>query len=188
MKKIIGIILLTTVLSCTTGKFDPGNIIIWQENRKLIWDDFKGKPVTNSEYVAVTNCDNVFVYKTYTDSIELKFYAYFSIFDSWVNTSYKNNSVLNHEQVHFDIAALYSKIEKKYFADNMHTYSKDNILVEIRKIHFSYRIQKDQMESLYDLETNHGTNYIKQIEWNKKIRDGLDTLNNITDKDLVFRF
>lgn len=97
--------------------------IVWSENRKLTWSDFKGKPDKNSAGSASTACKieirpvNVLVDEkgNIQNYKPLKAVALFFPDLSWVKK--KKTHLLLHEQLHFDIVELYSRKLNRKFAE-----------------------------------------------------------------------
>jgi len=104
------------------GLFLAGSDMIqWDENRKLTWDDFQGNPYSSSNptFHSTAYGATTYSYTTYDFSWEFSnaqgcYYKYTNIsstahFDkskSWVREGYVTDFVLKHEQGHFDIAQI----------------------------------------------------------------------------------
>lgn len=186
MRKIILLLLLTSCI--TTSKFSPSTIIKWSNDYKLTWQDFGGKTQLESDFSAVTVCDMVFVYEKYPNHIKFDFYAYFNKESSWSNKLYQDTATLNHEQIHFDIAELNSRIERQFFTKKIHTYNYDTIINDIRNMHMYFYSEKNKMETKYDLETDHGLNKIVQKQWSNAIKAGIDTLSEYSNSEIIYYF
>ena len=77
-----------------------------------------------------------------------------------------------HEQGHFNIAELFARKLRKAFAEynfNAHTVGKD-----IDKLFILNKQERNEMDALYDKETNRSQNGQQQVLWNKKIKSELD--------------
>ncbi|HEY5687587.1 MAG TPA: hypothetical protein VIS27_04695 [Yeosuana sp.] len=160
MKKTIALILLYTLIYNSTSCLSAQSIIPWSETTKLEWSDFKAPPNTDiigyaqTSYkieiqpsdVAVDENNNIQNYESL--SVVANFYPN----HSWVFK--KDDFLLKHEQLHFDIAGLYArkimlefdKLKKNKIADfdsYMSTYK--NLWAECRNV-----------QKKYDKETNHG--------------------------------
>jgi hypothetical protein len=142
--------------------------ILWQENRPLTWADFKGRPEQNSSYKALTKASihvGSFVFSRDSACFIVKCYFYPD--KSWVNISNPSLDLLAHEQLHFDIAELYTrKLRKRFleykFYENF--FGKD-IDIIYKRLYDEYIKVQEQ----YDKETDHSTVKVRQLEWSNKI-------------------
>jgi hypothetical protein len=174
MKKLITLILLYVLIYNSTNYLSAQSIIPWSDTKKLEWSDFKAPPNTDiigyaqTSYkieiqpsdVAVDENNNIQNYESL--SVVANFYPN----HSWVFK--RDDYLLKHEQLHFDIAGLYARkmslefneLKKKKIADfdsYMGIYK--NLWAECRNV-----------QKKYDKETNHGlladinNNWIKEIQ------------------------
>ncbi len=180
------------------------DLIVWDENRPLTWDDFWGEPPDIDEFGAEVNV-GVQQYLNVNTSHSSDFCEYavddvyvFALLDkkfSWAKeggTDYH----LKHEQVHFDIQEINARtmekklneelLEKKFpcpvkdgkFKDkwnNIESHEKaDAIVKEI--------IQKfEKMADDYETETDHSLIFERQIWWNDEIERLLEETKNFRD-------
>lgn len=169
-KKLILYVLIlfifTSITNAINSKIQDDNKILWTSERKLIWADFKGiVPATTEPFVVAITCYSIKVKYDFTDDgvLNYKIENYFFKNESWTITS--ENSVLAHEQLHFDIAELYARKIRKSF-DSLKI--KKNYDIETFKEIYHSKIKKcDDYQSLYDSEVTGNT--INQKKWNKKI-------------------
>jgi hypothetical protein len=155
--------------------------IAWSSARKLVWEDFKGIPDnsnTAKNIAAQTNCG--FQFNTYYPTLfgkpKLAVDNIFNCKLSWVREAQKNQQgLLAHEQAHFDLCEIYARKLRKEFAEaKMPAASIDYEALHIfKKVSADYIRQQD----LYDEETNHGLNTMKQNEWIKQIANELQELS-----------
>jgi hypothetical protein len=153
------------------------SILVWKEQVRLTWNDFKGPK--NVDYfgraqtshkieilptnVMVDENNRIQGYENLT--VEAHFYKY----KSWSNTTSLN--VLKHEQLHFDIAELFARKIKRKF-DELKVRNEANFEVywgEYSKLWSkcrSYQIQ-------YDSDTKHGNNKDRNVFWYNKIASEL---------------
>jgi hypothetical protein len=143
------------------------NTILWSNDRKLRWEDFKGVPDTShSVLVTVAGTTSVinFEYKTAKSMItSYNIEAIFIKNKSWTITS--DIQTLEHEQLHFDITELYARKIRKTF-DSLRSrknYIEDNYV----KVYNRNIMEKNELDDLYDNQV-YG-NYINQNKWIKKI-------------------
>lgn len=140
--------------------------IDWTPNRKLTWDDFKGKPdleefpnalaVTNSGISYESGAINVFK--------EGKIFIRCVFFNrgSWVIPEGKTDYVLRHEQIHFDITEIYSRMLRKEIQDANLT---PNNSVRIKAIYDNIMAQWEKRQARYDYQTKKGAKKETQEEW-----------------------
>jgi hypothetical protein len=154
--------------------------IVWSATRKLTWDDFKGnpKPISNTNVAAVSYCGFGFQSNRVTMFKKLKIYSK-TIFDcklSWVRPDQiERKDLLEHEQTHFDLCEVYSRIlRKKIEEKNLTVFNLNNEADAIFKE--IYALYLDRQE-LYEKETNYGLDRQKQIEWTIKVEKELTELN-----------
>lgn len=144
--------------------------IIWDENRKLTWEDFQGTPVRSASFVASTNTGINFGYSYTIKNNEVKVeYSVDSFFNpkkSWFVPGEVTQHILNHEQTHFDISELHARILRKRLANR--TFSK-RVKSEIERIYLQVEQQRKTMQRRFDAETDHSRNEKKEILWEKYI-------------------
>ncbi len=109
---------------------------------------------------------------------------YFFCKKSWKKESWISESVLRHEQKHFDIVELYSRKLRKQVQENH--YSSDNEL--IAKSDSLYAINDKAMDvyqDKYDDETDGSMNGEQQRAWEKKIMNEINELDAYKNKSFV---
>jgi hypothetical protein len=153
--------------------------IEWSD-RRLIWEDFKGKPraISNNRVGAQTYTQITYQsdYSTLITTPKIFTKAIFDCELSWVrNDQLSNSQLLQHEQGHFDICELYRRKLQKEFDTHKMTSTNLNILGnEIFRL--VYKDYNDRQE-LYEEETQYGLNAQKQQEWQNNIAKELNELN-----------
>ncbi|MGK6341293.1 DUF922 domain-containing protein [Chryseobacterium sp. DT-3] len=158
-----------------------GQKIIWQEDRKLVWDNFKSSVNRESilNVAAYTHCgwEYSVVKSTNPKSpVKIEITAIFNEDRSWKDVKKINDYILLHEQKHFDIAELFVRKFRKEIEEKIKTsgdYDK-NFKTVYSKISNDYK--KFQMS--YDRITQHGMNKEKQAEYNAIIAEELDNLKS----------
>lgn len=154
--------------------------IIWSANRKLTWDDFKGspKPISNTNVAATSYCGFGFETNRVALFKKIKIYTK-AVFDcklSWVaKDQVGRQDLLEHEQTHFDLCEVYSRILRKRIEEKKLTVFsiKNEGNAIFKEVYDSYLNRQE----LYEKETNYGLNRQKQIEWTKKVEKELAKLN-----------
>lgn len=163
---------LPLLLSFDTRKQD---IIIWNASRPLIWDDFRGKPekrfaAASTHYDILQNIRSL-----NPNEAQIKIEAVFFCRRSWKRKEWINESVLMHEQKHFDIVELYARRMRKDLA--LLKCSSMAVLNETAdSLYKLYDKEMDRYQDQYDEETDGSMNGDKQREWNRKIPDELHLL------------
>lgn len=155
--------------------------ILWDEYRRLTWNDFKS-PVSrkyNKNVIAYTHCGWEYSFVKSSDpkaAIHIEVKTFFDEDKSWKDARRINEDVLLHEQKHFDIAEMYARQLRREIAEKIKT-SKDydQYFKSIyQRISSEYRAF--QME--YDRNTEHGMNREKQSQYNIVITEDLDRLKS----------
>lgn len=161
---------------CSSFKKDgQKDILIWEENRLLTWDDFKGKPAKRFS-AASTHYDT---FKNLTDKKThalVEVLAVFYINKSWKKVSWINESVLAHEQKHFDIVELYARKLRRQIQERKYS-SYANLKTASDSLYDVMDKEMDVYQDKYDDETDASMNGEKQREWNKKIMDEIASLS-----------
>lgn len=163
--------LLVDVHYVTTDPSADKPVIFYTPNRKLSWDDFKGKPVAASEAAAITNAGFGFkmMFKSENNvaTLHLTVDCSFSVSDSWVKHNRKTPYILNHEQHHFDLAYLYAM----QFVHNLRAakYTMNDYTKVLDKIYNQCQADLTAAQNAYDAETNNSQLADQQELWDKKI-------------------
>lgn len=158
-----------------------GQKIIWQEEQKLVWDNFKS-PVNrrnNPDVAAYTNCgwEYSVVKSTNPKSpVTIEIRAIFTEDKSWKDVKKINDYILLHEQKHFDIAELFARKLRKAAAEKIKTSGDYDKLFKTIYNRISNDYKNFQIS--YDKDTRHGMNKEKQAEYNAAISEELDNLKS----------
>ncbi len=150
---------------CLFAQTSSNDQIPWEENRKLTWADYKGKPDPNADAAASTATYIGIEYSMKNNSFSYKITCSFSQTRSW--GLHKTDYILAHEQGHFDIAEIFARKlnkEMSQYVFNARSYQQD-----LKKIYDKVMLEKEKMQNQYDAETNHSIIKDKQEEWLKKI-------------------
>lgn len=156
----------------STNLQETDSYVYWN-SRKLTWDDFSGEVPENSKFSALTH--SAISLDFVGEGISLKF-TIETIFDqskSWKKKGV-NKYVLNHEQIHFDITEYHARLLRKDLKN--HTYSSlESIGEDVRNMFEKASNAANEMQLLYDEQTNHSLNKKKQAKWNKKMKKYLSS-------------
>jgi hypothetical protein len=180
---------------------DNAEPIEWSAARPLSWDDFVGHVPRgiDERRVAATNASLVWSYKYIVEwsrdacafritSIDSA--ALFNPDGSWVRPGHRTDSVLRHEQGHFDIAQLHKlrfETETREFLGGQRSCSGRNerqvtrsaereIARLVGTIYEDVWAQYRREQEVYDRETSHGINSSSQAEWTKNIASLLEAV------------
>ena len=147
------------------------NFIRWNDKEPLQWEDFGGKIKDTSWLDA--ECFAEIRYNYQFKSLKDFQFDVFANFDkntSWIRKESQSEALLKHEQLHFDIAELYSLRIKEIFENYRYT---KNFISEIQLIFNNKKQEYLSMQQQYDEETEHSINKKKQKEWEASVTDAL---------------
>lgn len=158
--------------------------ILWSSTDKLKWSDFKGRNTTSFGLTKAETTTIILVTKTYYNDEYIPVYeiaCYFLPKQSWTITSEK--FALEHEQLHFDIAELYTRKIRKTFDSLKIKKVKDfdkyeNVFKQLNKKSVDYNILYDSEVYGINEEGNAYFNYNKQREWIDKVGKELEALKD----------
>jgi hypothetical protein len=171
--KIFFILFLSSFI-CLCSYSQRCDSILWTGYNTLKWKHFKGYPDRRSQASALSESSINYRFSIASNLINFKFSCSFSTCASWIKTA-ASYSLLEHEQVHFDLAEYHKRLMAKEVLNQKFT-SRDlgEKMDAIAKRIDSLRIEAD---ILYDTETNYSRNEYKQREWLRKIRKMMKTLD-----------
>ena len=151
----------------------------WNETRKLTWSDFKSSPNPKSDAVALTASGITFGYSIKTSgkrivdfntTVESHFYPK----KSWYLKNKADNYILGHEQLHFDLTELYSRM----FRQQLTTLRvNQNLRAQLKNLHTSINEELDETQKKYDTQTNHSRNPEMQKRWETFVKTELKKLD-----------
>ena len=144
-------------------------LVDWSANRKLVWKDFTGKAVANTDNAALTSSSINFKFGYGSSGLTYSINCQFDKSRSWVKV--KSDYILAHEQGHFDIAEIHARKLKK--ALSSYTYKESTASADINKLYENIMKQHHVMQNEYDRETDHSRKNDQQSAWLKKIASEL---------------
>lgn len=161
------------------------SIIIWNKNRKIDWDDFLSEKKINihkydneyDKHAGAAIAVSIQIYPKEVNCWDIDYMevvAQMNKTKSWAK--FKTDVVLNHEQIHFDIAELYARKIRKAII----IFIQENEECDLQNIaDIFYHLEEEhwQMQFFYDDEIRKCEdkefylchNLEKQKEWNYKI-------------------
>ena len=170
------------LLFCMLGfNFLLSQKIEWKPDRKLIWENFKSikNNLGNPDIVAYTHCG--WEYSVITSSnlkvpVKVDIQTIFNEDKSWKDDKRINDYILIHEQKHFDIAEIHARKLRKELAEKIKNTA--DFKKYFNSIYSKISSEYKNYQAEYDRETKHGMNKEKQSEYNVKISEDLEKLNN----------
>ena len=154
-------------------------VIFWSNDRKLNWDDFKGKPVldTVNHLAAHGVADFIFqMERVYTTSkMNVYISTIFACQYSWVwPDSLQAQNALAFQQLKFDLTEVYARQCRLNFAKSGFNEVRDPDAAR-KAFHKIYLDYLDELEAC-SLEINYGRNHEKFRVWRKRVDDQLELL------------
>jgi Bacterial protein of unknown function (DUF922) len=144
----------------------------WQKEYKLRWEDFEGDiPYDiNDNAAAATACSIGFeVRDTVDNGIVIAVFNIFYRKQSWVRSNGRMPDILAHEQGHFDICEIYTRmLRERIRTISDHPFSGD-LKTRLRHIYYEVYKEYDSRQLAYETETNHGTDVAQQQKWANEI-------------------
>lgn len=164
---------IALLLLTVTGSFDkaPG-WIDWSAARKLTWADFKGTPPPRAANAALTNSAIGFDMGYGSNGFTYGISCRFDPEKSWGRV--KTEPILKHEQAHFDITEIHAR--KLYQAFRNYTFNEKTVEKDVNEIYDRIMKAHQEMQQLYDAETEHSINTREQARWLAKIAAELKAL------------
>jgi hypothetical protein len=145
------------------------NYKIWGNTLK--WEDFKGIDTTHDDKTAAT-IDSDFYWK-YNHTYNFPRIISLSLMEkklSWVHPDYKmpEGNLIKHERLHFDITE-WTRRECMDSISNIKRMN-ENKIKEVCAYFYELKIIRQKE---YDSISKHGTDFVGQIRWNKKVKAAL---------------
>ncbi|MEM0997362.1 MAG: DUF922 domain-containing protein [Bacteroidota bacterium] len=146
--------------------------IRWRKNRRLTWDDFRGRPDRRSPMDALTESGISFSWSCDYRGFQHETYSMFVPDKSWVKE--ESDALLRHEQLHFDITELHARKIRKYFGELRYP-----CRLGQRGINSAAQRlirESSAMQQRYDRETNHSLREEEQVRWERYVARELTDL------------
>jgi hypothetical protein len=166
-------IAITLVFAFLLNRSFAQDTIYWRADYKLKWEDFQGIPDSSSKDGAISRPVIKYHLSANEDSFNVKVICFFLRSKSWSKFK-KNDTLLMHEQGHFDIAELFARKLRKAFA--AYKFNTQTVGKDIDQLFILNKQERSELDMLYDKETNHSQDTRQQVLWIKKIKAELDTL------------
>jgi hypothetical protein len=169
-------------LLCLSSYAQKCDSIIWSSHRQLKWRDFKGYPDRTSLANAVTEPHIYFHYSAISNLASFRFSCTFSTCNSWAKSAVPH-SLLEHEQLHFDLAEYHKRLLVKQIINQRFT--SVNLREKVTEIWNLVGKLNKETSALYDMETNHSLNEESQKAWSKKVRKLLKELDEYNKSNYI---
>lgn len=156
------------------------NRIYWNDWYRLEWSDFTAEPKDQATVAALSSIGLPYKYTTDGEGVlNLSINVCFLKNESWSIEEQRNNLLLQHEQIHFDIAELHRRKIVKAVLDANFTKSnyKETLNDIIDRV---WRKEYKEMQNKYDKETNFSKVIKQQINWNKYVHQQLRNIEDYT--------
>lgn len=157
--------------------------VTWNKSRRLSWNDFRGAIPADAGDItaAATYCGIGFETNVVSDNAKPKIFVYNTFYpsQSWVRPDEKNESVLIHEQGHFDLCELYTrKLRQKLDAVNINAHNMKNIL---QRVYNEVNAEYENRQEAYEEETQHGVDDAQEQKWTSVISKELSQTEKWAD-------
>lgn len=154
--------------------FGQEHSFIWSHNQLLQWNDFQGPANDTSLFDAESYAEVRYTYKYNSpENYNFEVYAVFNKNASWCRKQFRQKDLLKHEQLHFDIAELFSRKLRDAFKQYPFT---ENFNKEVQQVFNPIKVEYHSVQALYDEETNHSLNKENQVKWDREIAMQLTVL------------
>lgn len=173
MKYVIISVITLLIANVTLAQQKCAECIPWSAERKLTWDDFRGKPNKLSPNEALTDSGMSIELKCDGKTSEAVIKCFYNPKKSWTKST-DSEYLLRHEQLHFDITELFvRKLRKELskFGDDCQKLNKS-----IESYYNSNYREYVNYQDRYDKESNHSLNKEKQAYWEQKVANELAEL------------
>jgi hypothetical protein len=149
----------------STARRGSAEMIPWESDTRLVWDDFLCEPKVGTDAVASTSTSLGIAYELTNGELKYRITCYFNKEKSW--GLMKTDYILAHEQGHFDITEIFARRLNEALQNyqfNKRTFKKD-----ISQIYQSIVSEKEEYQKTYDAQTDHSRNRKIQYDWLEKI-------------------
>lgn len=176
---LLALIVLSLGLVLFSSNKETPDILYWNPDYRLSWDDFQGTPKFYQHQISALTSSGIVHYKGCQDGfINYKVQAYFERQESWVKNEALTEHHLDHEQIHFDITELYARKLRKALSERRFKCGEEYQF----ETYISAVTDKWQFEQrLYDGDTKHSLEVSKQEEWHERIANELASLEDFIE-------
>ncbi len=158
------------------------SIRAWNEE-KLAWSDFTVVDFVDKNEDARIHLDFSSPYSYAQGILKISVLAAMDKQKSVVIEGGKTDWLLNHEQGHFDLQELIARKFRREISSTI--FSHHEIESQINLLFHKYSTIAAEQHTMYDNETRHSKNRVKQIEWDERIKKELEALDDFSNTDLI---
>ena len=172
-------VLLAAVVPLPQEPQGAEEIIVWSATRKLDWKDFRSKPPPNTLAGALSAISHDYAVGCRDQALQLRVQTIFVPGRSWVTYRIVSSGLasrvgIRHEQIHFDLAEVYTRRIRKMFRELRDPCPRSDaelagMVEQIIKEHWT-------AQRRYDTETENGQLEARQNDWEKRIAAELTAL------------
>lgn len=189
MKKVFFNLLFLFFLGFSVQAQLPENKRDWK-SEPLTWKDFTGVPDITSSFHANTSSGLSYYWSMKSSSEGTEFLyevaSYFFPDQSWVRPGKETESLLAHEQLHFDITELHARKLRKAM-EEFDIKKTTNIKPALQALYKGIEAERAAMQQKFDLETRHSMNEPAQLKWQKYVQEELLKLKEFSSKEQRLR-
>ena len=165
------LLVLIGIVICSLTLQAQDSLYVWTEKRTIQWNDFLGRVNDSSNYDAEAFAEVRYKYEFQNiANPRFEVFATFNKNTSWSKPYRQSESLLRHEQLHFDIAQIYAIKLKEEFQHFKYT---ENFANEIQQIFNAVKAEYHFTQIQCDEATNHSLNKEKQAEWEAYVNQEL---------------
>ncbi|MCG3164254.1 MAG: hypothetical protein POELPBGB_00008 [Bacteroidia bacterium] len=174
------VIILFIMLASQSTLAQSKDTVYWNAERKLKWQDFKGRPDESTNLLAMTQAGIGYEVACNNGELKVKVFCYFNVKKSWTKEE-ESDELLRHEQLHFDITELYTRKLRKLVSE-----LEDPCGKNISKLNGLYEENMKgwvKAQDDYDRESEHSLNNEQQRLWDEKVARELKELKQYGSAD-----
>ena len=170
--------LWVAVVLSSASSLRAQDLIEWSTERPLSMQDFKGRPPADSSRASLSwlNIDVSWQCEGHTLVADVR--ATFDpgrswwrpAEDGWQAANQRDRRLLEHEQLHFDLAEIAARKLRKRFEDLEDACADPAAQAELQPVVAEIDRELQEEQRRYDRETDHGTNHVAQEGWRRTIR------------------
>ena len=157
-------ILLFLLIAISITSFAQSSI---EWGRPVVYADFQARPERSDTAAASISVTISLGYaKTRNGNLKYRVSAVMAMDESWIKEEFRTESVLSHEQGHFDIAHIYAKQLEAVLKTRPYA---ANDVSALQALYDSFLEKMNALQLQYDNETKGGADLTAQIKWKKFI-------------------
>jgi len=160
--------------------------LLYENNKNLTWDNFKGSPDMNAWQSAVTATQIKMELKGEQTLARVIVECVFVQSRSWVKPNHKQHTLLMHERGHFELRELYARMLRKEISQLKVT--PKNVSKKVIKLYKKYNKLSVKANKLYDKESDFSRNKAGQAKWSVYLQKELKKYEKYKGSIVVLRY